>query len=148
MQVLTVIDMQSVFLKRRDVRRCIPPIKKLIHEFQALEWPILLVEMAGCGRTVPWIRKQMHPWTRKSGLNGSFGIIKRCKREKWPLDFVLCGVYRDACVRRTALGLTDNGDVTVITDATRPCNPSSKTAWTKNIANIKLTTLKHFLNHI
>ncbi len=150
MKVLIVIDMQHDYVQRSDVKKCIAPIQNLIRRFNDLEWPILLVEMRGYGRTIPRIRKQVYPWTGKSSTDGSACIIKRCKREKWPLDFVLCGVFFEICVRDTARGLVGTrglvgkADVTIVTNATIPANPhhsNSNYAWPNSV---QLSTSREF----
>lgn len=123
MKVLAIIDMQKCFLRRRDVRKCVRPIRNLIRHFKIRNWPILLVEMLNEGDTIPILGEQVSERVVKSRADGSGAIIKKCKRERWPLNFVLCGIYADRCVRGTAIGLISKGSVTIIEEATRPFFP-------------------------
>lgn len=140
MKVLAIIDMQEPFLSRRkDVRRCVRPVRNLVRRFHLYKWPMIRIEMIGFGETVPWIETNGCSVVAKLGVDGSEGILDICKEKKWPLDFVLCGIYREICVCATARGLSKEvdcrgrGSVTVISNATRPQNPKDKPAWSNAV---------------
>ena len=140
MKVLTIIDVQTSYMTHRtDTRRCIEPIRKLTRKFQVLKWPIIIVEMDGSGDTVPEVMLSERPRIRKSSFDGSKLILKECEERQWPLDFVLCGIFREICVRHTANGLAPHALVTVVMDATRPTKPNYKPNgdWTENVQLVK-----------
>lgn len=141
--------MQDCFLRRSDICSVVRPILKLARRFQSWDWPVLLIEMKGYGRTSCCIRDHLvgQTWTRKADCDGSAEIMRRIKRERWPLDIVLCGLYREYCVRNTANSLVESVPTTVITNASRLFSPLNRQKWGWN-KKVRLIDSRSFLREV
>lgn len=117
LRTLVIIDMQYDFLDHskypRQLKKLKENITSLIDEWIQNEWPIIVVEFEGSGRTIDqiWTAIGFYPKVYsvvKSECDGSKEIIEKIRARKLSKRLNVCGVYSDECVRATIEGIDEH----------------------------------------
>lgn len=127
MPVVVVIDLQPHFAASCD-KRLLANAERELRRARENNWPVMVVEYAGYGKTHDCLRNVLKGYkpkkvVTKSMDDGSNDIIGHCDQLEWPKEhFIVFGVNANACVRQTVDGLSGKlplAKIEVIKDA---CN--------------------------
>lgn len=109
MHTLVIIDMQGGF-KASKSRSTIRSIIEQIRLSRSLNWPVVVLEFKGFGKTLYALRRELEGYDKvryvpKNDEDGSHevnGVIGELTKSR---NFRICGVNTDQCVYSTARGL-------------------------------------------
>jgi len=119
MKTLVIIDMQDFYLEEGsivgskdslEISILKSNIVSLIQKFMDNNYPIILVEYGGSGRTNKYILDAISGYDNcynatKYKCDGSAEIIEIINTLNLPKNINVCGVYSDQCVKDSVIGL-------------------------------------------
>jgi len=110
---LVVVDMQPGFRDAID-KATLDAVERQVLLAISRNWAIVLLEFNPWrnGPTMPQLKRHLDGYERqmmrvKSTDGGSYLVVEACEDFGYPMQyFRACGVYTDACVKQTVLGLS------------------------------------------
>jgi len=145
---LVVVDMQKDFGGSQEPW-LIKNVQREIRAAKKRRDGIIILQYEGCGRTDRRILRTLGKYPKglvkfKYDCDGSRVVIKTMKKHHFDMTRVrVVGVYTDACVQETIMGLSDKlrkADLVLVADA---CNHETRTRRNHGRSNIRRKNIRH-----